>query len=785
MKKVKQSFSLFANLLICILFVAMPSVAQNKVILTGSVTDAESGEPLPGADILVAGERTGTASDYKGAFKLSLPPGKHRIEVSFSGYEKQVIEQKFTQSSYRFDLSLKPIQTTLNNVTVVAKSRGQKMREMPSSLAVVEAKELKGRTLTTEEVLNKTIGVKVNKNGGLGSRSRIIVQGMDGKRVGVFVNGIPVGNSESLQAMPIPTDNIERIEVYKGTVPVWLGGDGIGGAVNIILKERLQNHIDLSYEAGSFCTHRGFLSGGYMFPNTGMRISVNGTADYSKNNYSFLSPFQEGLVVKRTHDVFRNLTGDIGVEFTKLWFDNLALNVGYTNIYDEVQGGLMTIQKPVHHAHTHTNSLVGSISLRKRLLADRLDMSFMGMIGQGTFNLVDTSRYCYNYDGSRYPSPHGKGEIGLEPHDSNDKMLKVTTLLRTTYSFNDAFSVSLNSSARYDRKRPSDPLADSYLKYPVSGYPSNVTAVITGLSYQYSFLSNALVNEGGVKHFFFHSKVLPRTFTAFQIEPELTENKSHSVGWSEALSWKPAENATIKASCQRMLRIPTADELFGDAVMILPADKLLPEKSFNINLGTDVLINSNNYPNFRFDVNAYYMYLSNMIHMDMTGGMQMRHVNIGKARTFGVEAEVKSDLAGWCTLSANGAYIDTRDRTEKALGGGDNFHYNYRLPNIPYFFANAEANVHFSDLWIRHTYLSLFSSIEYTEQFSYDWEASKRNSMVIPRKWNWNAGLYFSYANRYHFTFEAHNLLNKEHWAEFQYPLPGRSFHLKFMITLI
>ena len=81
-----------------------------------------------------------------------------------------------------------------------------------------------------------------------------------------------------------------------------------------------------------------------MFPNTGMRISVNGTADYSKNNYSFLSPFQEGLVVKRTHDVYRNLTGDIGVEFTKLWFDNLALNVGYTNIYDEVQGGLMTIQ---------------------------------------------------------------------------------------------------------------------------------------------------------------------------------------------------------------------------------------------------------------------------------------------------------------------------------------------------------------------------------------------------------------------------------------------------------
>ena len=75
----------------------MPSVAQNKVILTGSVTDAESGEPLPGADILVAGERTGTASDYKGSFKLTLLPGKHRIEVSFSGYEKQVIEQKFTQ----------------------------------------------------------------------------------------------------------------------------------------------------------------------------------------------------------------------------------------------------------------------------------------------------------------------------------------------------------------------------------------------------------------------------------------------------------------------------------------------------------------------------------------------------------------------------------------------------------------------------------------------------------------------------------------------------------------
>lgn len=53
----------------------------------------------------------------------------------------------------------------------------------------------------------------------------------------------------------------ERIEVYKGVVPISLGGDALGGAVNIVTKQNMRKYIDASYSIGSFNTHKASFSG--------------------------------------------------------------------------------------------------------------------------------------------------------------------------------------------------------------------------------------------------------------------------------------------------------------------------------------------------------------------------------------------------------------------------------------------------------------------------------------------------------------------------------------------
>ena len=78
----------------------------------------------------------------------------------------------------------------------------------------------------------------VRSTGGVGSASRLSVRGLEGKRIGFFIDEAPMNDqSDFLDLNDIPVDMIDRIEIYKGVVPAKFGGSAMGGAVNIVLKE--------------------------------------------------------------------------------------------------------------------------------------------------------------------------------------------------------------------------------------------------------------------------------------------------------------------------------------------------------------------------------------------------------------------------------------------------------------------------------------------------------------------------------------------------------------------
>lgn len=57
-------------------------------------------------------------------------------------------------------------------------------------------------------------------------------------------------------SLDIPASIVDRVEVYKGVVPAYLGGDALGGAINIVTNESKKNYYDISYRVGSFNTHQ-------------------------------------------------------------------------------------------------------------------------------------------------------------------------------------------------------------------------------------------------------------------------------------------------------------------------------------------------------------------------------------------------------------------------------------------------------------------------------------------------------------------------------------------------
>lgn len=110
---------------------------------------------------------------------------------------------------------------------------------------------------TRYSILAKTAGVTIRATGGLGSTSRLSVRGLEGKRIGFFIDETPMNDqSDFVDLNDIPVDIIDRIEIYKGVVPAKLGGSSMGGAVNIVIKEYPEHYADVSYLRESYNTNR-------------------------------------------------------------------------------------------------------------------------------------------------------------------------------------------------------------------------------------------------------------------------------------------------------------------------------------------------------------------------------------------------------------------------------------------------------------------------------------------------------------------------------------------------
>ena len=91
---------------------------------------------------------------------------------------------------------------------------------------------------TTADVLQEVVGVQVQRYGGLGAFSTISIRGSSANQVPIYLDGIPISQAQdqTVNLSDLPLDGIERIDVYRGAIPVGFGLTGIGGVVNLITK---------------------------------------------------------------------------------------------------------------------------------------------------------------------------------------------------------------------------------------------------------------------------------------------------------------------------------------------------------------------------------------------------------------------------------------------------------------------------------------------------------------------------------------------------------------------
>ena len=254
----KQRFIFLLTLSMNLFFV----FAQKTVSLSGNVISTDQ-SIIDFATIYLKGTNYGCYTNEKGEFHFNAPSGSYVLIVSAMGFHAFEKEINIKDNNEKLSISLTPSITTLDEVIVTSNGINRIKQSAYNSIAI-DAKTLHNTTKTLSDALSQAPGVKLRESGGVGSDTQIMLDGFSGKHIKVFIDGIPQeGSSTSFNLNNVPINFAERIEVYRGVVPVEFGTDALGGVINIVTnKKRNRWFTDASYSYGSFNTHKSHINVG-------------------------------------------------------------------------------------------------------------------------------------------------------------------------------------------------------------------------------------------------------------------------------------------------------------------------------------------------------------------------------------------------------------------------------------------------------------------------------------------------------------------------------------------
>ena len=353
--------------------------AQKKTMISGKIVSTDKGV-VEFATVYLKGTNWGCSTNEQGIYHLEAPAGEYILVVSAIGFETVERDVKLIKGErVKETVVLKPEITELEGVDVVT-SGVSRVNKSAYNVVAIDLKSLHNSTQSLATALMKAPGVKLRESGGVGSDVQLSLDGFSGKYVKVFIDGVPQeGAGTSFDLNNIPVNFAERIEVYRGVVPVGFGTDALGGVINIVTNKRRRSwYLDASYSYGSFNTHKSYVDFGQTFRN-GVTYGINAYQNYSDNNYyientvqefdhsdNSMKPKEEILRrVKRFNDAFHNeaVLGKFGV-VGKSWADRLVFGFAYSHFYKEIQNGVY--QDDVFgEKHRHGYSFVPSMEFQK------------------------------------------------------------------------------------------------------------------------------------------------------------------------------------------------------------------------------------------------------------------------------------------------------------------------------------------------------------------------------------------------------------------------------------
>jgi outer membrane receptor protein involved in Fe transport len=772
--------------------------AQNSTVISGYIKDGN--EIITGASVMVKGTKTGVTSNGKGYYEITnIKPGTYTLVVSYLGYLKEAKSVTLSNDQkLNLNFSLKKDQQQLHNVNIHGKTKNQEVKESGFAVNAIDTKKFANTTADLNQILNRSTGVRIREQGGLGSDFKFSINGLSGKQVKFFIDGIPMevmGSAMSLNNIPV--NLADRLEVYKGVVPVQLGADAMGGAVNVVTNQKASNYLDVSHSYGSFNTNRSALTAQVVDKKTGVIVKASGFLNASDNNYKMKgvdvlnagrreNPFipEEELNgmeyaqadVKRFHDQYFSALAQLEAGITnKKWADVLFIGGGYNESHQDLQTGFD--QKTVYGT-VERNSYAKSATIRYKkdnLFTKGLNLSAFAARSSDTYRTLDTLFGKYDWSGNWYES--GRTEMGNGVKNiSVIKRPRTYAMANMSYVINPGHALNLNYTLDHLKNNSYNALLSS-----TDSMPGKINKQIVGLAYQQDLLEGKLVNTIFAKYYNLglnRAKYVNRVLTS-------QDTTAANIGYGIASRYKFSSGLGIKASYEHAYRLQEVEEVFGDGLNLQGNPDLKPESSDNINLGA--------FYSFQIDKNSFFIEASGFYRNakdfifpvpDVRSNL-LKNENQSSVRISGFESEVRYNYDQLLSVTLNMTYQNAINTTK--TGQTESYYvegtYNNKIPNQPWLFGNADFTIGKNDVFGKNTRMQFNWYTQYINWFYLTWESkgNPNGKSDIPTQFVQNAALSYSVQNgKYNISAECRNLTDQLTYDNFKLQKPGRSFSVKF-----
>ena len=698
------------------------------------------------------------------------------------GYKTQEQTLIVAQPVVVLNVAMEEEITALTGITVEAITPIKQVEKSAYNVAAIDATKLTHLNSNAADMLAKASGVKVRETGGVGAESQINLNGFTGQHVRTFVDGVPISRASSFQIGNIPTELIDRIEIYKGVVPVTFGSDALGGAVNIVTRRSNAQYANLSYTFGSFNTHKSTLNvGAPLTDNIG--IELNAYQNYSDNSYKVLTHYLDltkGIYskdrqwFKRFHDRYHNevIIGKVNI-FKEPWADKLSFSLNYNQEYKQIQNAnLMQIVFGGKYQTSYTYST--GIEYEKKNLLKGLSFSVVGRYDLTTTNVVDEENRIYSWDGSYRIKPT-KGEAMYQNTVFEGKTAYVAAHL--DYWLSEKHFLQLTHTfSHYYR------LTKSQLFTPFSSDADFMDRInqknITGLSYKYVPNDQWTVLAFGK---YYAAKVTGPAVVSghgyLSVYEDHTE-RTNALGVGVGSSYEFSKELLAKLSYEKSYRLPNDRELFGDGDLEIGANQLRPEHSENLNVNLSWQPETNGHA-LLAEGGFALRYIQDYIIRNVASTGAATSKNHGKVLTLGGDFTLRYFYQKTFSVGGNLSYMDMRNRERKNTNGADSVTYGDRVPNMPYLFGSADATYTFDSLLTQDDGLTLGYNLVYTHEFFLSWQ-SEGAKITVPTQLSHDLSLtYTAPRNKYTLSVEVKNFTDALLYDNYSLQKAGRAFYVK------